>query len=79
MRVLLVTSLVCMLLMTAGCGAGRDVYHHPDLNAQDEERDYNNCLFEAQKSTGNLSDSDDREDRIEEMVDSCMRSKGYTP
>lgn len=67
-----------LVLQLAACGGGRTVYTHPDRSANDEHRDYQECLFEAQKATGNLQDSGDREDRINEMVDSCMRSKGYS-
>lgn len=67
-----------LVLSLSACGGGRAVYTHPDRSAGDEQQDYQECLFEAQKATGNLEDSGDREDRITEMVDSCMRSKGYS-
>lgn len=67
---------ITFVLLTA-CG-GRTVYMNPERSPQDEEKDYYDCLYEAQKATGNLDDSGDREDRIEEMIDSCMRSKGYS-
>lgn len=77
MRAFFGLMILLLLVAAPGCG-GRDVYRHPDLTAQDEEHDYQQCLFEAQKATGNLEDSGDREDRIEEMIESCMRSKGYS-
>ncbi len=77
MRIAHVCLSLGVVLMLAACG-GRTVYLHPERTAQDEEKDYYECSFEAQKSTGNLEDSGDREDRVKEMIDSCMRSKGYS-
>lgn len=70
----------CLLIMVllGACGGPRQPFVHPERSASQEQQDYQQCLFEAQKATGNLVDDSDREDRIEEMVDSCMHAKGYS-
>ncbi len=76
MQVLPATLLLALLL--GGCG-GKTVYTHPDFDKTQSEQDYHGCAFEAQKATGNLADDSSRKERVEEMIDSCMRSKGYSP
>jgi len=77
MRSLIVTCLVLAALFTAGCGRTQYVKGGEE-SPPEEPDDYMECLYEAQKATGNLSEEfDDREDRIEEMVDNCMGLKGY--
>jgi uncharacterized UBP type Zn finger protein len=76
MRNVLWLCLVCCLTLTAACG--RTQYAKEGRSPAEEERDYLDCLYEAQKATGNLSEeTDDREGRIEEMVVNCMTLKGY--
>jgi len=77
MALALALSLVLAAVLT-GCGAGREPFVHSERSPAEEQRDYQDCLFEAQKATGNLEDDGDREDRIEEMVESCMGAKGYS-
>lgn len=73
------TSIACLLLglllLTPACG--RHVYTSSSRSAEQEERDYNECAYEAEKATGNLSKKEDRSDRVENMIDLCMKSKGY--
>ena len=76
MRKVLCLCLLCCLTLAAGCGRTR--YAQEGRSAAEEERDYLDCLYEAQKATGNLSEeNDDRGGRIEEMVVNCMTLKGY--
>lgn len=76
MRRLFCLFLVCLSIMASGCG--RTHYVQEGRTPADEERDYLDCLYEAQKATGNLSEeNDDRGDRIEEMLANCMTLKGY--
>ncbi len=76
MRQLCCLCLVCFAILASGCGRTR--YAQEGRAAAEEERDYLDCLYEAQKATGNLSEeNDDRDDRIEEMVVNCMTLKGY--
>jgi len=70
-----------MLLLTlfaCGCG-GRTYYKNPNASDVQEEKDYNECDFEAAKATGNLADKDGRADRTKELVDKCMKARGYSP
>ncbi len=76
MRIAYPLCVLLLLTLLVGCG-GRSVYLHPERTSQQEENDYYDCSFEAQKATGNLQSSSDREKRIEEMIDSCMFSRGY--
>ncbi len=78
MRSALMMGLLCAAMLVSGCGRAHFVKTGEENPSPDEPRDYMECLYEAQKATGNLSEeNDDREDRIEEMVDNCMGLKGY--
>lgn len=77
MKRMLLTAVVAAVLL-AGCG-GRVTYKNPNASAAQAEKDYRECDFEAAKATGNLADKGDREDRIKDLVDKCMRAKGYNP
>ena len=69
--------LLCLfVLLLQSCGKRRSA-RMKKYGAKQTDQDYNECLFEVQKATGNLEDSRLRDDRIKEMVDICMRSKGY--
>lgn len=68
-----------LALLLGGCGGKTPVYTHPELGKVQAEQDYHGCVFEAQKATGNLADDSSRKERVAEMIESCMRSKGYTP
>lgn len=74
-RISLFVALVATLGLCA-CG-GRTVFIHPERTSAEEETDFFDCQFQAQSATGNLADSSEREDRIEEITESCMRAKGY--
>jgi len=66
-----------LALAAAGCG-GRSTYTHPMKDAGQEKADYADCDWEASKATGNLQKSGERSDRIEELIDKCMKAKGYS-
>lgn len=69
--------LCCLLVLSlSGCG-GRHIYVSPDRSPAQEEKDYYDCRFDAEKSTGNLSNKENRDDRVNTMIDSCMRARGY--
>lgn len=70
--------LLSVSLFVFGCG-GRTYYKSPTASSVQEEKDYNECDFEAAKATGNLPNKDDRTDRVKELQDKCMRARGYTP
>ena len=74
-RVLMIAVTAVLL---AGCG-GRVAYKNPNASQAQQEQDYRECDFEAAKATGNLADKGDREDRMKDLVDKCMRARGYTP
>ena len=76
MKILMMALALATLL--AGCG-GRTKYVNHDKAAAQEEQDYADCDWEASKSTAGLRDSSDREDRIKELIEKCMKSKGYKP
>jgi len=69
--------LLCCLLILSLSGCGRHIYTNPDRSAGQEEKDYYECRFDAEKSTGNLSSKDNRDSRVESMIESCMRARGY--
>ena len=70
----LCTLLAASLLLTA---CGRHIYTQPGRSAADEERDYNECAYEAAKATGNLAKDSQRDSRIDDIVEKCMKAKGY--
>lgn len=63
-------------LLLWGC-SGRDKYTKVDAELTQEERDYNECDWEASRSLGSAVKDGDRSERIEELVDKCMMAKGY--
>lgn len=65
-------------LVLGGCG-GRQMYKSPDKSAVQEERDYAECDWEASKATAGLADSSEMRDRVQALVDKCMRARGYAP
>ncbi|MGD9610903.1 MAG: hypothetical protein AB7U59_15980 [Desulfovibrionaceae bacterium] len=73
------TALIMMLLalVVGGCG-GRTYYKNPSASPAQEQKDYSECDFEAAKATGNLPSKAEREDRLKELVDKCMKARGYT-
>lgn len=68
--------LILLALVCAACGAKPWV--HAERTETQALRDQYECRYEAEKATGNLADNSDREERIESMIESCMRSKGYS-
>jgi len=75
---ILVLALAAAMALAAGCG-GRPKFESPNRTASQEERDYSECVWEASRSTAGLADSDERNDRIRELVEKCMRARGYSP
>jgi len=69
---------LCLAPVLGGCG-GRTYYKSPNATPAQEEKDFRECDFESSKATGNLPDKDDRNDRVKELVDKCMRARGYAP
>lgn len=76
MRTQLLLLLAAAALLLSGCG-GREKYSKVDAELTQEERDYNECDWEASRSVGSAVKDGDRAERIEELVDKCMRAKGY--
>ncbi len=74
--------LVCIALLgglaAGGCG-GRAVNARPDATTAQEEHDYRECDYEASKLTIALPQKDDRNERLQELRDKCMRARGYQP
>jgi len=68
--------LAAAALLLCGCG-GREKYTKADAELTQEERDYDECDWEASRSVGSTVKDGDRIERIEELVDKCMRAKGY--
>lgn len=67
---------LALALVAGGCG-GRSTYTHPVNDKVKEESDYSDCDWEASKATGNLQKNGDRSSRIEELIDKCMKARGY--
>jgi len=65
-------------LAVGGCGS-KSQYTHPNKGSNQEEADRAECDWEASKATGNVADGSDRSDRIGELIDKCMKAKGYRP
>lgn len=76
MRTWFLLLLAAAALLLCGCG-GREKYSKADAELTQEERDYDECDWEASRSVGSAVRDGDRTDRIEELVDKCMRAKGY--
>jgi hypothetical protein len=70
-------ALCCLLILGLSACGGRTVYKSADRSPAQEEKDYYECRFDAEKSTGNLNSNDDREERVKSMIERCMRSRGY--
>lgn len=69
--------LLVAALPVCGCG-GTPSYNNPEATPAQTQRDYRECDFEAAKATGNLPDKSDREARVKELLDKCLRARGYT-
>uniref|UniRef100_A0A7C4EMR4 Uncharacterized protein n=1 Tax=Fundidesulfovibrio putealis TaxID=270496 RepID=A0A7C4EMR4_9BACT len=72
----------CLLLAAlaaglGGCGASAR-YESPGKSQNQMQQDQAECEWEASKATGNLANASDRKDRLAEMLDQCMRAKGYS-
>ncbi len=65
-------------LAVGGCG-GKSKYTHPSKGPDQEDADRAECDWEASKATGNVANGSDRSDRIGELIDKCMKAKGYRP
>ncbi|MEF3697996.1 hypothetical protein [Desulfolutivibrio sp.] len=65
-------------LFLLGCG-GKTYYESADKSKNETEREHMECEYEAEKATASVVDSDERRERIDSLVDKCMRLKGYQP
>lgn len=65
-------------LLVAGCG-GRRMYESPEKSRAQEERDYAECDWEASRATAGLADGGEMRDRVEALIEKCMRARGYAP
>ena len=65
-------------LPVCGCG-GKTSYKNPEATPAQTQRDHSECDYEAAKATGNLPDTSERENRVKELFDKCLRARGYTP
>lgn len=75
-KVLLIA--LVMSLFAFGCGS-KTYYSSADKSKNDTDRDHMECQYEAEKATAGVVDNDDRLERIDSLVDKCMRLKGYQP
>lgn len=66
------------MVFTSGCG-GKTYYESADKSKNETEREHMECEYEAEKATASVVDSDERRERIDSLVDKCMRLKGYQP
>lgn len=67
--------LLLACLMAGGCG-GTPRYERSGATPAQQEQDNADCAWEAAKATGNMPGSG-REERLKELMDACMRAKGY--
>ncbi len=73
----LAMGLLC-LLCVSGCG-DKAYYKRVDTPTTQQQRDLQECDFEAAKATGSLPDAAERDERIKALTDKCMRARGYEP
>jgi len=64
--------------VASGCG-GKMYYESADKSKNETERDHMECEYEAEKATASVVDSSERRERIDSLVDKCMKLKGYQP
>ncbi len=69
---------VLMSFFVIGCG-GKTYYKSPDKSENETSKDHMECEYEAEKATAGVVDNEARLERIESMVDKCMKLKGYQP
>lgn len=74
-RVVIAAAAAC-LVAAAGCSSSAK-YVSPVKDQAQMEQDLAECDWEASRATGNLTKGDDRTDRVAELVDKCMKAKGY--
>ncbi len=65
-------------LFLFGCGA-KTYYESADKSKNETDRDHMECEYEAEKATAPVVDSSERRERIDSLVDKCMKLKGYQP
>ena len=65
-------------LFVSGCG-GKTYYQNADKSENETGRDHMECEYEAEKATAGVVDGDERRERIDSLVDKCMRLRGYQP
>ncbi|WP_243439265.1 hypothetical protein [Fundidesulfovibrio soli] len=69
------SGLILACLLAGGCGGAPRYERHGATPAQ-QEQDNADCAWEAAKATGNMPGTG-REERVQELMDACMRAKGY--
>jgi hypothetical protein len=77
MHAMILATVAGIVLLVGGCG-GKPHFENPEKAPAQENADYSDCDWEASKATANLANTDERQDRITELVDKCMKAKGYT-
>jgi hypothetical protein len=75
MRVVFLLAAVAAVAVS-GCSA-KPMYESPERSQAQMERDFSDCDWEAARATGNVAKGADRQARIEELLDKCMKAKGY--
>lgn len=78
MRKLIAAS--CLLFFLSGCVAGQtvSVWEKPGATPEQEQKDYAECMFEANKhSQEGLLSEDAKQERIKKLRDLCLEAKGY--
>lgn len=74
MRRFLASAALMLLFFCLGCSAGTT----PDYDTRvATERDFLDCQNQSYVSTGTMTDPDLAEERQRQIVDECMRHKGY--
>lgn len=76
MRIARMTLILALAAWLAGCG-GKPRYESPEKSQVQAGRDQAECDWEASKATGNVPSSGERQERIKELIDKCMKAKGY--
>jgi len=76
MRKMMVLAVALAAFAAPGCGGKQKYVSHEKSQVQ-QDQDLADCDWEASRATGNVASSGERKDRIQELVDKCMKAKGY--
>jgi hypothetical protein len=75
MRTLMLAVAACAALSASACGGTS--YVNSQKSPAQRDQDLADCDWEASRSTGNMAAKGERKDRVQELIEKCMKAKGY--